>query len=129
MKAVMFYASEKNMPYEIIVREGETPGEGTILTQQSGTFGEDGTPKWGGYRTVDLDNFVFLAKDKKYTVEVKTTSPTGQTVYVALMAGQDLTNSPRLKPADSAIINHIVYSLTKELKKSKKYFAPFHPHS
>jgi len=86
----MFYASEKNMPYEIIVREGETPGEGQILTQQTGTFGEDGSAKWAGYRTVDLDNFVFLAKDKKYTVEVRTTSPEGKTVYVALMAGQDV---------------------------------------
>lgn len=90
LKAVMFYASEKNMPYEIVVREGSTPGEGTILTQQSGTFGEDGTPKWAGYRTVDLDKFVFLAKDKKYTVEVRTTSPEGNTVRVALMAGQDV---------------------------------------
>jgi len=90
LKAVMFYASEKNMPYEIIVREGETPGEGQILTQQTGTFGEDGSAKWAGYRTVDLDNFVFLAKDKKYTVEVRTTSPEGKTVYVALMAGQDV---------------------------------------
>lgn len=87
LKAVMIYASEKNMPYEIIVREGETPGVGTILTQQSGTFGQDGTAKWGGYRTVDLDNFVFLAKDKKYVVEVRTTSPTGEPVYVALMTG------------------------------------------
>ena len=38
--------------------------------------------------------------------------------------GKNLTNSPRLKSGDSAIINHIVYSLTKELKKSKKHFAP-----
>ena len=90
LKAVMFYASEKNMRYDITIREGETPGEGTILTQQSGTFGEDGTPRWGGYRTVDLNNFVFLAKDKKYTVEVRTTSPEGNDVYIAQMAGQDV---------------------------------------
>ena len=70
------------MPYEIVVREGETPGEGQILTQQSGTFGEDGTAKWGGYRTVDLNNFVFLAKDKKYTVEVKTTQVRQEKLFV-----------------------------------------------
>lgn len=90
LKAVTFYASEKNMPYEIVVREGETPGVGAILTKQSGTFGEDGSAKWAGYRTVDLNNYVFLAKDKKYTVEVRTTSPTGSTVSVAFMAGQDV---------------------------------------
>ena len=90
LKAVMFYASEKNMPYEIIVREGETPGEGVVLTKQSGTFGENGSAKWAGFRTVDLDNFVFLGKDKKYTVEIRTTSPSGQTVRVALMTAQDV---------------------------------------
>ncbi len=90
LKAVMFYASEANMPYEIIVREGLTPGEGTILTQQSGTFGEDGNAKWAGYRTVDLDNFVFLPKDKNYTVEVRTTSPENNRVHIALMAGQEI---------------------------------------
>ncbi|MDY3867885.1 MAG: autotransporter domain-containing protein, partial [Pyramidobacter sp.] len=41
-----------------------------ILGKQSGTFGSDGTPDLEGFRTVDLDSYVFLPENAKYVVEV-----------------------------------------------------------
>ena len=88
LKGVMFYASTSNMKYDITVREGSTPGEGSVLYTQSGTFGVDGTPAYAGYRTVDLQKYVLLPKGKNYVVEVTTTSTDGTAASVALQAGE-----------------------------------------
>ncbi len=40
------------MKYDITVRSGSTPGEGSVLYTQSGTFGADGTDAYAGYRTL-----------------------------------------------------------------------------
>lgn len=85
LKAVMFYASDNNMPYKVIIREGTKPGEGAVIASKEGVFGEDGTAKWRGFRTVDLDEFVFLPEGKEYVVEVTTTSAGGKTPGIALM--------------------------------------------
>ncbi|WP_295156734.1 autotransporter domain-containing protein [Selenomonas sp. AE3005] len=89
LKGVMFYASTSNMKYDITVREGSKPGEGSVLYTQSGTFGADGTPAYAGYRTVDLQKYVLLPKDRNYVVEVTTTSTDGTGVSVALQPGSD----------------------------------------
>ncbi len=89
LKGVMFYASTSNMKYDITVREGSKPGEGSVLYTQSGTFGADGTPAYAGYRTVDLQKYVLLPKDRNYVVEVTTTSTDGTGVSIALQPGSD----------------------------------------
>lgn len=86
LKGVMLYASADNMPYEILVRNGRTPGVGEILHSQSGTFGNDGTPRFGGFRTVDLNKYVLLPQGDNYTIEVTTTSSDGKAVRVAIQA-------------------------------------------
>ena len=74
VKALSFFASNPSMGYEITIRSGSTPGQGSILGRQSGAFGSDGTSSWEGWRTVDLDSFVFLPEGAAYVVEVTTSN-------------------------------------------------------
>ena len=89
LKAVMFYASADNMKYEITVREGIAPGEGTVLYSKSGTLGEDGTKGFAGYRTVDLDKYILLSQGKDYVVEVVTESQDGSPAKMFFQASDD----------------------------------------
>ena len=86
LKAAMVYASSPNMKYEIKVREGTTPGDGNVLYTQSGTFGEDGTAAYAGFRTVDFDKYIMLPKGKDYVVEATTISTDGTPVSMFLQA-------------------------------------------
>ena len=74
LKAVSFVASNPDMNYTITIRTGTVPGAGTIIGQQTGKFGTDGTSSWEGWRTVDLNKYVFLPKDTPYLVEVTTSN-------------------------------------------------------
>ena len=72
VKALSFTASNPSMSYEITIRSGSLPGQGTVLGRQSGAFGSGGSSAWEGWRTVDLDSFVFLPMGAPYVVEVTT---------------------------------------------------------
>ncbi len=84
LRRVGFYAFSDGLAYTIEVRTGaDTPEQGRLVYSQQGVFGQDGTPAWSGYRTVELDKFVFLPKGELYTVSVRLENPQGQVTLVA----------------------------------------------
>ena len=88
LKRVGFYAYSDAMAYTIEVRTGaETPEAGRLIYTQKGVFGQDGTPAWSGYRTIDLDKYILLPKGMQYIVCVRLASPDGKTHLV--MAPQE----------------------------------------
>jgi len=90
IKAVGFYIKEDSSSYEIQVRAGaSSPDAGKMVYTQQGVFGEDGTPKWLGYRTVALDSFVLVPEGEDYTVTVKVTGPTGSVDVPVLYSSRD----------------------------------------
>jgi len=90
VKAVGFYASNDDMSYNISVRlKGSAPQEGTEVYAQSGTFGKDGLAPYKGYRTVDLNKFLYLPDKENYVITVTLTDKNGDTVYA--WASQDGT--------------------------------------
>ena len=74
LKAVSFVASNPDMNYTITIRTGSVPGAGTIVGQQTGKFGTDDTSSWEGWRTVDLNKYVFLPEGTSYIVEATTSN-------------------------------------------------------
>lgn len=71
LKRVGFSTLSDGTSYTIEVRRGsQRPDEGTVVLHQEGTFGEDGSPAWGGYRTVELNKYVYLSQSEPYCVTV-----------------------------------------------------------
>jgi C1A family cysteine protease len=61
LKAVGIFVPADSMSYKIEVSlKGDTPANTQTIYTQSGTFGEDGTPMYKGYRTVDFTKYVYL---------------------------------------------------------------------
>ena len=79
LKRVGFYVYSDAMRYTIEVRTGTAgPEQGQLVYTQKGVFGADGTPAWGGYRTVNLDKYVLLPQGADYTVSVRLEDPNGK---------------------------------------------------
>ena len=88
LKAVNFYVPHENSSYKIEVRtKADTPTGGKLVYTQAGKFGEDGTPIYGGYRTVDLKEYVFLPKHEQYMVVLTLQAPDGKK-QILMMTGQ-----------------------------------------
>ena len=78
LRRVGFYALDDGMGYTIEIRTGtDAPEAGRVVYTQQGTFGQDGTPSWSGYRTVALQKYIFLPKDEEYMVSVRLSNPKG----------------------------------------------------
>ncbi len=86
LKAVNFNVEKDASSYKIEIRtRADTPTGGKLVYSQAGTFGQDGTPSYGGQRTVDLDKFVFLPAGGEYMVVITVKTPDGerQNLYYA----------------------------------------------
>lgn len=72
LKAVGIYVNRDSTKYTIEVRAGAlSPESGKVVYSQSGTFGQDGSAQWAGYRTVDLNQVVLIPQGNQYVVTVK----------------------------------------------------------
>jgi autotransporter-associated beta strand protein len=85
LKAVGIFVPADSMTYKIEVSlKSDTPANTTTIYTQNGTFGEDGTAMYKGYRTVDFDKFVYLPSGQKYFVTVTLTGTDGTTYYIPI---------------------------------------------
>jgi autotransporter-associated beta strand protein len=85
LKAIGIYAPADGMSYKIEVSlQGDTPANKTTIYTQSGTFGQDNTPAYAGYRTVDFTKFVYLPSGKNYLVLVTLTGKAGETYDIPI---------------------------------------------
>ena len=85
LKAIGFTVTDDSMSYKLdISLKGETPDNTTTIYTQSGTFGADGTAKYRGYRTVDLNKFVYLPEGQNYLVTVTMTGEKDKTYIILL---------------------------------------------
>ena len=83
LKAVGIFVPADSMSYKIEVSlKGDTPANTTTIYTKSGTFGQDGTAMYKGYRTVDFDKYVYLPNTQKYFVTVTLTGKDGETYLV-----------------------------------------------
>lgn len=79
VKAINFSIPLDSMSYELqIKKRGTTPGTGEIVYEQNGRFGENGIANWAGIRTIDLDKFIYMAKDEEYFAVVKLVAANGE---------------------------------------------------
>lgn len=84
IQAVGFYVPEDYMSYSIkVYKHCEDFLQNTKEAdyQQEGSFGDDYTPAWKGYRTVELAEPVKLTKGEKYAVEVSIFNEDGESVF------------------------------------------------
>ena len=90
LKRVGFYAANDGLSYTIEVRTGsDTPEKGKLVYTQKGIFGQDGTPAWSGYRTIELQKYVFLPAGTHYTVSVRLENPGGKVnLFMAPQIGE-----------------------------------------
>jgi autotransporter-associated beta strand protein len=89
LKAVGIYVPADDMSYKVEVSlKGDTPAAATPIYTQSGTFGQDGTARYKGYRTVDLSKYVYLPKAQNYTITVTLTGQDGVTYNVPLAGAE-----------------------------------------
>ena len=100
LKRVGFYAFNDGLNYIIEVRtDSDSPESGRLVYTQKGTFGKDGTPAWSGYRTIDLNQYVFIPASTHYTVSVRLENPQGK---------MSLLMAPQIgKPLQSYVNNYI----------------------
>ena len=79
LKRVGFYTYNDGLSYVIEVRtDSDSPESGRLVYTQKGVFGQDGTPSWSGYRTIDLQKYVFVPAGTHYTVSVRLENPQGK---------------------------------------------------
>jgi len=90
--AVGAYAMEDGMSYRIrVYKDCQDFIHNTKAPdyQQEGTFGEDGTPAWNGYRMVELAQPVALAQGEEYVVEMSLFTRDGKGVFVVATDDSD----------------------------------------
>ena len=117
LNRIGFYTYEDGVTYRIEVRTGaDHPDKGRLVYTQQGTFGQDGTPAWSGYRTIDLAESVFLPKGMPYTVSVRLVNPKGKAI---------LMRAPQEKVPDAAQIRSYIRIGDKGAWKSAFSLAPY----
>jgi hypothetical protein len=73
------------MSYTVEVSlKGTTPANTQTIYTKTGTFGQDGTAIYKGYRTIDFDKYVYLPKGQNYFVTVTLTGKSGETYTVPM---------------------------------------------
>ena len=83
LKATGFYVPEDAMSYTVSVSlKGSTPADTKTIYTQSGTFGQDGTSAYKGYRTVDFKKFVYVPNGQNYFITVKVQGQDGVTYQI-----------------------------------------------
>jgi autotransporter-associated beta strand protein len=83
LKATGFYVPEDAMSYTVSVSlKGSTPADTKAIYTQSGTFGQDGTSAYKGYRTVDFKKFVYVPNGQNYFITVKVQGQDGVTYQI-----------------------------------------------
>ena len=83
LKAAGFYVPEDAMSYTVSVSfKGSTPADTKTIYTQSGTFGQDGTSAYKGYRTVDFKKFVYVPNGQNYFITVKVQGQDGVTYEI-----------------------------------------------
>jgi autotransporter-associated beta strand protein len=83
LKAAGFYVPEDAMSYTVSVSlKGSTPADTKTIYTQSGTFGQDGTSAYKGYRTVDFKKFVYVPNGQNYFITVKVQGQDGVTYQI-----------------------------------------------
>jgi autotransporter-associated beta strand protein len=88
IKAVGVYVPQDGMQYTVSVRlRGTSPTNGNMVYTQSGIFGENGSAVYGGYRTIDMDKFVYLPNGEDYVVLVTLTDKDGKTTKLPVSIG------------------------------------------
>lgn len=71
------------MSYTVSVSfKGSTPADTKTIYTQSGTFGQDGTSAYKGYRTVDFKKFVYVPNGQNYFITVKVQGQDGVTYEI-----------------------------------------------
>ena len=91
LKGVGFYTYMDDLHYTISVYkncEDLTNNKLEPYYQQEGTFGEDGTPAWPGYRMVELEQPVVVGKGEKYAITVSLDDPRYTNVFWGLAADE-----------------------------------------
>jgi autotransporter-associated beta strand protein len=90
LKAVGIFVPADAMSYKIEVSlKGNTPADATSIYTQSGTFGQDGTAAYKGYRTVDFNKFIYLPNAQNYFITVTLTGQDGVSYYVPISLNQN----------------------------------------
>ena len=90
LKAVGIFVPADAMSYKIDVSlKGNTPADTTSIYTQSGTFGQDGTTAYKGYRTVDFNKFIYLPNQQNYFITVTLTGQDGVSYYVPISANEN----------------------------------------
>ena len=90
LKAVGLFVPADSMSYKVEVSlKGDTPANTSTIYTQSGTFGQDGTAIYKGYRTVDFDKYVYVPADKPYFITVTLTGESGKTYNIPITWEQD----------------------------------------
>jgi len=93
LKAVGIYVPADDMSYKVEVSlKGDTPANTQTIYTQSGTFGQDGTARYKGYRTVDFAKYIYLPNAQNYIITVTLTGQDGVTYNVPLagMENEDM---------------------------------------
>lgn len=93
IKAVGVYAAGDSMSYTIKVYKDcrEVPADGRKPDyEQQGTFGQDGTPAWAGYRTIELAQPVTLTEGQAYTVEMSLIDSDGKARFMVAADAGDI---------------------------------------
>ena len=94
VKAVGVYVPQDGMQYTVSVRlRGTSPTDGNTVYTQSGTFGENGSAAYSGYRTIDLDKYVYLSNGENYVVLVTLTDKDGKTTNLPISIGDGLADT------------------------------------
>jgi autotransporter-associated beta strand protein len=90
LKAVGIFVPADAMSYKIEVSlKGNTPADATSIYTQSGTFGQDGTAAYKGYRTVDFNKFIYLPNAQNYFITVTLTGQDSVSYYVPISLNQN----------------------------------------
>jgi autotransporter-associated beta strand protein len=85
VKAVGAYVPNDNMSYTVSIRlKGTTPTDGKEVYTQSGTFGQDGLAAYKGYRTIDLNKFVYVPDQGEYVASVTLKDASGTVIAIPL---------------------------------------------
>jgi autotransporter-associated beta strand protein len=85
LKAVGIYVPADSMNYTVDVSlKGTTPADTQTIYTKSGTFGQDGTAIYKGYRTIDFDKYIYLPKGQNYFVTVTLTGKSGETYTIPM---------------------------------------------
>ena len=95
LKAVGIFVPADSMTYTVDVSlKGDTPANTQTIYTKTGTFGQDGTAIYKGYRTIDFDKYVYLPNGQNYIVTVTLKGQDGTTYVIPIEQEDDKPLTP-----------------------------------